>query len=174
MKKRVLIWSIIAVFLIFLVYLDYKGYDLVESDLDSIVNDVLSDITHPDAASYDIEDYYEKGRILAYSGQVYNPDCGGPFIVVFRKHWLLPVYEKSTHRLSYTNTYISKRGSSVETFAFKYLVYQLDDDHNIGVERQINYRSFWMLCICLSINLVIRSEQKELQELRKYSQRKTD
>lgn len=169
MSKRVLIWSMISICFILMAFIDYRGYKLVEGDLESNVDEVISDILYPDDVDYVIEDYYERGRIIVFSGYVSNTNNGGPFVVVFKKHWFLPRYNGPFHSFSYTSKYLTGRHISIETFAFKYFVYQLDEKHIIEVERQINYRTFWLAFILILINWVIISERRELQELRDFS-----
>ncbi|MFT5873241.1 MAG: hypothetical protein ACI8WT_002185 [Clostridium sp.] len=147
MNKKLLIWLVFVGIILVSIIIDYKEYNINESDLDISIYNVLSNITYPEDVDYVIEDQYEKGRVRFYSGQVFNEENKGPFIVGVRKHWLLPRYDNCEWILRLTSTYITEHGKEIETLYFKYTAYQVDESHELTVEREINKVTVFQFCI---------------------------
>lgn len=149
LKKRVVIYAVIFILFVAALVVDYNDHDIKETDLEQNLNIELSEITYPEEAVYKVLDQYDKGRVIFYSGQVFNKGNKGPFIYGYRKHWLLPRYDNPTFKLSYSETVISDRGPELETLLFKYTVHQVDDSLSLRVERNVNYKTVLIIGVCL-------------------------
>lgn len=163
MNRKIIIWIVFVVISLGLIIIDYSEYVIDESELEQVVIDQLSDITYPEDLDYQIEDEYNEGRIRFYSGQVHNIENRGPFIIGFRRHWLMPVYTNTVLHLSYTRHYIPKPGETIDTYLFKYMASQADNSHKLTVERRINYAELFPFCIVvITVFFEIRRKKMKL------------
>lgn len=110
-------------------------------------------ITYPHVAEFVIEDVADLGRARFYSGQVFNDGSEGPFIIGFRKHWLLAIYSAQGPFLRYNVTYIEDRGKDIGAGIFKYTAMQVDESLQLSVERRLHQGNIFRFLATLAASL---------------------